>query len=92
LTASTIVTGEDGANKSDAPCTTMPGRATRGDRARGRAEAACAIGRHLYRSAAARRIETRRTPPISGRGRPSGRPPRHGELDPRCPSWSVPIV
>jgi hypothetical protein len=31
LTASLIVTGEDGANKPDVPCTTMPWRAWRGD-------------------------------------------------------------
>jgi hypothetical protein len=48
LTASTIVTGEDGANKPDTPCTAMPTRAVQGSFVRGRTEAGRRIGRHVY--------------------------------------------
>jgi hypothetical protein len=92
LTASTIVTGEDGANKPDTPCTAMPTRAVQGSFVRGRTEAGRRIGRHVYRSAAVPAIEPRRARPIVTRRRPSGPSPRHGEVDPRCPPLSVPIV
>jgi hypothetical protein len=92
LTASIILTGEEGANKrhgsSSRAITCSPQRF----RASGRTEAARRIGRHVYRSAAVPVIEPRRAPPIVTRRRPSGPSPRHGEVDPRCPPLSVPIV
>jgi hypothetical protein len=91
LTASIILTGEEGANKrhgsSSRAITCSPQRF----RASGRTEAARRIGRHVYRSAPVPRL-SRGAPRRLSQGRLSGLLPRHGEVDPRCPPSSVLIV